>query len=466
MTLRTELYPYQVAAVKKLLPLRIGALYMEMGTGKTRTTLEIIKSRLEAGKIDCIIWLCPCSVKMNLKNDILYHCGKLPDCITICGIETLSTSIRENVRLAGIVGERTMIIVDESNLVKNPHALRTEHITKLAKKCRYRMILNGTPITRNYADLFSQWYILDWRVLGYRSFYSFAANHLQYDDRIPGKIVRNLNVDYLARRIAPYTYQVTKTEVLDLPKKLHNTCIVHMTDKQKEEYHEVGDAMISMLDDCIPETIYRMFSALQSVISGNYVTGLEQHLKSYPMFNDPSENPRIQGLLDVIDNNVQNEKAIIFCKFTREIHDIIALLNNRYGKGSAVEFTGELSQTRRNKNIEIFRTSAQFLVANKTCAGYGLNLQFCHNVIFYSNDFNWGTRQQAEDRVHRIGQSNEVYIWDIICNNTLDEIIVDCLSHKENLHDRFKNEIKKLKDSKTIARKWILGGNNNIGKDL
>ena len=458
----TELYPYQKAAVEKLLPLKIGALYMEMGTGKTRTALEIIKRRLEKGKLDSVIWLCPCSVKNNLKNDIVYHCGNMPDMIVICGIETLSTSIKWNVKMRELAGDRTMLIVDESNLVKNPRALRTEHITVIAERCRYRMILNGTPITRNYADLFAQWYLLDWRVLGYKSFYSFAANHICYDKRIPGKIVSNLNVEYLTKRIAPYSYQVTKNEVLQLPVKHYHTYLVHMTEEQSREYYEVGMTMINMLDEYVPETIYRMFSALQSVISGNYVSGLKKHLRSSPMFDNPLDNPRIQGLMDIIED-MDDEKVIIFCKFSREIHDIISIINNKYGESCAVEFTGELSQSRRNKSIDAFRTSARFFVANKTCAGYGLNLQFCRNIVFYSNDFNWGTRSQAEDRVHRIGQTSEVNIWDIVCDGTLDERILSCLSNKENMLDRFKSEIKNIKDNKELARQWILGGLKSEG---
>lgn len=467
LEMKTELYDYQRAAVEKLLPLKIGALYMEMGTGKTRTALEIIKNRLERSKIDRVIWLCPCSVKKNLENDLVHHCGGMPDFISICGIETLSTSVKWNLKMRELAGDRTMLIVDESNLVKNPRALRTEHITTLAGMCKYRMILNGTPITKNYADLFSQWYLLDWRVLGYRSWYSFAANHLQYDERLPSKVVRNLNVEYLARRIAPYTYEVSKADVLELPPKNYYTCIVGMTEEQSHVYFDVGMAMIELLDEYVPETIYRMFSALQAVISGNYVTGLRSHIKTSPMFGDPLENPRIQGLLDIVDD-MKDEKVIIFCKFTQEVHDITSVLNNCYGSNAAVEFIGELSQARRNESIEKFRGDAQFLVANKQCAGYGLNLQFCRNAIFYSNNFNWGTRAQAEDRVHRIGQTKDVHIWDIICDGTLDDKIISCLSSKENMLDKFKSEIKEIKDNKEIAKQWMFGGGENqiVGKTI
>lgn len=63
MNLKNNLLPHQTAAVQKLIKLKVGALFMEQGTGKTITTLEIARIRLEKEKINHIIWLCPCSVK-------------------------------------------------------------------------------------------------------------------------------------------------------------------------------------------------------------------------------------------------------------------------------------------------------------------------------------------------------------------------------------------------------------------
>lgn len=93
--LNNELLPHQKAAAEKLIKLKVGALFMEQGTGKTITTLEIARIRLKREKIEHIIWLCPCSVKNNLRREIVKQCPEeMLDKVTICGIETLSTSIR------------------------------------------------------------------------------------------------------------------------------------------------------------------------------------------------------------------------------------------------------------------------------------------------------------------------------------------------------------------------------------
>jgi superfamily II DNA or RNA helicase len=70
MKFKTDLLHHQIDAVEKLSKIKIGALYMEMGTGKTRTALGLINQRLQAGKVDFVLWLCPCSVKGTIKSEI------------------------------------------------------------------------------------------------------------------------------------------------------------------------------------------------------------------------------------------------------------------------------------------------------------------------------------------------------------------------------------------------------------
>ena len=448
MKITTNLMLYQQEAVNKLFKIKVGALYMEQGTGKTRTTLSLIQPRLESGKVDCILWLCPCSVKKNLKEDLAYHCGDLPEEIIVRGIESLSSSDGLYLMLLKLVQtHKVFLVVDESNLVKNKMAIRTERIIELSKKCTYKLILNGTPISKNEADLFAQWYILDWRILGYQSFYSFAANHLEYwTVKLPdgreitdkSRIKRVLNVDYLTEKIAPYTYQIKKSECLKLPEKRYYRRNFDITEKQEELYGTVKEDYLLNIDEMKSETIYKYFAALQHIVSGrNVLSKPTERMKTGPVFADPKENPRVNALLEEVKDST--EKCIIFCKYQSEIDEILSLLQN------AVEFTGRLSQKKRQKNRDRFRNETQFLVANKSCGAYGLNLQFCHKIIFYNNDFDLATRLQAEDRVHRIGQTNEVEIVDICARGTIDSFIIDCLVRKENLAEAFKKEVERAK---------------------
>ena len=452
MNFTTTLYPYQQEAVEKLKRLKVSALYMEMGTGKTRTMLELINRRYEKGKIDAVIWMCPTSVIQNLKEEIKYQVGEIPPWIIVAGIQSIQGSDRIYAKLLQLVMTRKVyLVVDESNLVKNFFSKRAQRITELSRHCQYKSILNGTPVSRNESDMFAQWYILDPRILGYQSFYSFAANHLVFREvkdawgnwRKTNQVVRVLNINYLTEKIAPYSYQITKQEAdIKLPPKSYHTWYYRMTGHQSSEYESTKWTYLSEVDEFRVDTIFKLFTALQHVISGREVlTGPNVRMETVDMFDNIYQNPRIDTLADLLDN-VGDQQAVIFAKYKSEIDEISQLLTDR---GQTFrEFTGRINKRQREENRLAFKDGqAQFLLSNKMCGAYGLNLQFCHVVIFYSNDFDYATRAQAEDRVYRLGQKETVYIYDIVCEDTIDELIQGNLDGKTNMVDSFKAWIKR-----------------------
>jgi SNF2 family DNA or RNA helicase len=457
MNFKTALLQHQQLAYDKLRHLKIGALYMDMGVGKTRTALELIALRLESGKINQVLWLCPCSVKSTIKAELQKHVDGDLSMFTIEGIESMSQSDRLYLRLLDLVAnQKVFLIVDESNLVKNHFAKRTKRISALAKSCAYRLILNGTPVSKNEADLFAQWYILDERILGYHSFWSFAANHLEYDDY--GKVRRVLNVDYLTEKISPYSYGVKKEECIILPRKRYRERDFALTEEQEYAYYDAKEQLLADVDEFDSTTIYKLFTGLQQVTSGRAIVSIYP-LKSIPFFDNPLDNPRIKALLQEVDD--VEEKIIIWCKFKHEIDDVTLILRDRYGADGVAQFYGGINQKSRIAEMERFKNDAQYLIAHKVCGGYGLNLQFCSHMIYYNNDFNWATRAQSEDRVHRLGQTKEVTIVDICAASKIDDRIINNLNCKGVLCDRFKDELKKNRDNKAALSAWIDGGRHD-----
>lgn len=453
MMIKKELLGYQKAAVEKLKKYKIGALYMDMGTGKTLTALQLIKDRLDQNKIDHCLWLCPCSIKKETEENIR-DCAALPEnFLTICGIETLSSSRKKFEKLMKLVHDKKCyLIVDESLLVKNFYAKRSENIIKLSQYTKYKLILNGTPLCKNEADLFSQWYILDWRILGYQSYWSFAANHLEYDEKYTNKIRRVLDVEYLADKISPFTVEVKKEDVLKLPKKINFERGFDLNDEQAEHYYNVRNEfldIVSLYGDYDDTIIFRTFTALQQVTSGERITSAaNEPIKHISYYDDPNDNPRIKTLLNVICEIPDDEKIIIWCRYTHEIATIQTVLQEKYGDTVSLYY-GELRPKKRAMQLEAFESKNRFLLANKGCGSFGLNLQYCHYMIFYSNDFRFSTRTQAEDRVYRYGQEKDVYIYDIYASSKIDLRILEAISNKESLLLRFK-KILKEKDRQAI----------------
>lgn len=438
MYLKNELYSYQKEAVAKLKRVKVGALFMEQGTGKTITALELIRLRLERKKVNKVIWLCPCSAKSNIIEELKKHIdAEFLSYISIFGIETLSSSVSTISHINNITKKYDcFFVVDESLLCKNINAHRTQNIIRLALNCKYKLILNGTPISKNEADLFSQFYILDWRILGYRGYYEFAANHLELD--MYGNIHNCLNIDYLVKRIEPYTYQIKKEDVLHLPQKKQYVLYFLLKKEQYEHYYEVANHFLMALNELRPESIYRLLIALQDVTSGYYVTEVQNHIMRKPFFTNPYHNPRIKQLLDIIEN----KKTIIYCKYKDEVQQIYDILNEKY-KNCAIKYDGSISSKKREENLSQFisNNSVNYMITSKHCTAFGHNLQFCSNVIYYNNDYNYSTKLQSEDRIYRIGQKKETKFINICADYSIDKQIIKSLHKKQNLLALFRSSL-------------------------
>jgi len=373
--------------------------------------------------------------------------------VYIAGIEGLSSSISLNARLMELVeSKRCFLVCDESSMIKNHMANRTLSLWRLAERCQYKLILNGTPLSNNEQDLYAQWYFLDPRILGYHSYYSFAANHLEFDPDYPQRVVAAHDVELLTRKIQPYTYQVRKHECLDLPPKTYSWRYCDMTLRQRAIYEDAKDKILMDVDPDGWEThtIYRLFTALQKVVSGI-------QLDRTPIFAAPSDNPRVWTLMETIEDLPADAKCIVWCKYTHEIETLQQVLEPR---GGVAVLYGGIRPKDRDRELQRFQEDARFLVANKRVGAFGLNLQHCNYAIYYSNDFSWETRSQSEDRIHRAGQTHNCHILDIICSQSIDEQIHRCLWRKENLVDLFRKQIDRTKDKMSLGR-WIDGGEDD-----
>lgn len=470
---RTDLTPWQQAAVEKLKPTRVGGLFMEMGTGKTRTAIEIVRQR--AKKIDRVVWFCPVSLKETVRLEILKHtdCQDIylfDDTTTdenipevrwvIVGLESLSSSNRVTFAVNEIITEKTFVILDESSYIKGHKARRTERATLLSEKAKYRFVLTGTPLSQGVEDLFSQMKFLSPKILGYRSWYTFARNHLEYSEKHPGLIVASHDTDQLAAKIAPYVYQVTKAECMSLPGKKYKTRETFLTFEQRDAYEQAKNEMLMQIDfdeQFKPYTIFRLFGALQQITSGfwNYrvcKTGVLDPEDKYVFKEFPEY--RLSTLLDIIRGIPDDEKIIIWAKYRYDISRIVSALRERYGQDSVSVFTGDTPIKDRQQEVDKFKSSARFFVATQSCGGHGLTLNEASYVIFYSNSFKYSERLQAEDRCHRMGQDKEVTYIDIISSG-IDEKICDSLSKKENVAKAFRREVDAVKDDKTKLKDLV-----------
>lgn len=458
MNLRTNLFEWQQPAVEKLLPTRVGGLFMDMGTGKTRTAIELLSRR--QGRYDHVVWFCPVSLKETIRFELLKHTDlsgtaiyvfdehttqvSLPAAMVyIVGLESLGQSDRATVAANALITDRTYVVVDESSYIKGHTAKRTQRLTAMAERAKYRLILTGTPLSQGVVDLFAQMRFLSPAILGYHSFYSFAANHLEYSDKYPGKIVRAHNTAHLAAKIAPYVYQVTKEECLTLPHKLFDVRYYDLTAEQREAYWEAKETFLPLVEDnpyLASYAIFQLFTALQEIVSGfwNRKAGMVE----YP-------HQRIALLIDTLTAMPEGAKVIIWARFQHSVREIVAELATEYGAEAVAQHHGGLGERERTAEIARWRSGpARFLVATQATGGHGLTLTEASHVVFYENGFKYAERVQAEDRIHRIGQGQPCTYVDLVAARTIDTRIQKALSDKADVVSAFRQEVQTVRDRK------------------
>lgn len=445
----TTLLHHQVPAVEKMLPTRIGALFMDMGTGKTRCAIELVARRQT--RISKVIWLCPVSLKLTVAAEIAKHTAgeavhvfddatsesDTPEAFWyIAGIESMSASDRVVLAVRKLVDSDSFAIVDESSYIKGHASKRSMRIAEICKISRYRLLLTGTPLSQGIEDLYAQMRFLSPDILGYSSFYSFARNHLEYSEKFPGMIVRSRNVNRLADSIAPYVYQVTKSECMTLPEKLYDQVYCSLTKEQRQAYEQAKEEILLGVEEPDSYVIFQLFTALQQIVSGFWKRDGELLEFSHE---------RIAQLMCVIDTIPENEKVIIWCKFVYSVRKIAQAL-----QGCALYY-GDLSESERAAQLEKFRSSdSRFLIATQATGGHGLTLNEAHYHVFYENEFKYSHRVQAEDRSHRIGQTMPVTYIDIVSHSGIDERIQKALAKKQNVVQAFRREVSKVKDLRDL----------------
>ena len=344
-------------------------------------------------------------------------------------------------------GGNVMGIVDESTCIKNHKAKRTKAAIKIGQACKVRRIATGSPITNSPLDLYSQCEFMDKGVLGHGSFYSFRNTYAivekkqtrmgSYYDHI--KAYKNL--DHLSSRIEPYSFRITKKECLDLPDKIYTVRHVELTKEQLVAYKEMYDREVAFFGDesMTVEIALTKMLRLHQILCGCFTTD-DGEVLSIP-------NNRVDELLECI--NETSGKIIIWANYVQNIRDIESRLKSEYGDDSVVTYYGGTTNDERSEAIRLFQdpdSPVRFFVSNPVVGGRGITLTEAHTVIYYSNNFSLETRQQSEDRAHRIGQKNNVTYIDLVVPKSMDEKVINALLNKRNIA----NEI--LKDE---LEAWI-----------
>jgi SNF2 family DNA or RNA helicase len=433
---------HQVEALKFLCSMKVSAYFGDTGVGKTKVAIDLAQSRFIAGKIKKVMVFCPVSTTDNFKIEVGLFCDAPELTWQYFGIESMSMSDRIYLEALSAANSDTMIIIDESHLVKGVRAIRSERIREVCDKCTYKLIMTGTPTTDNVHDLYMQYSMLSELITECKSWHKFSEQFLILGGWDDEQIVGHKNLEYLASLVEPYTHQTLKEDCLQLPEKTSHTFTCPLTENQEHYYYQLKSELLEIIDNTKednlrPDTIFLYLTRMQQVACG------------YIRHDDGNFEYLGTKKFDLIDSHINIERqTIFFCKYLFEVDLLIDYL----GHESCVEFTGRNRKDRNSGLGQFSDGQKKYFVATMSAGGTGLNgLQRCSQLVFFSNSFKYSERKQCVGRIDRQGQKNQMLIVDLITAAGIDEKIRNNLARKRSLAD----EIKRLIGNKVKLREYI-----------
>ena len=424
LVLGGELHPFQRAGVHYALERRRTFIADEQGLGKTMQAL----ATLEADDAFPAVVVCPASMKLTWEREssiwlpnrsVAVLEGRTGDAWTEkaerAEIVVLNYDILEAhfERLAG--RDPKALVLDESHYVKNPGARRTKAAIALARRLpddALRLGLTGTPILNRPEELISQL-----RAIGRLEDFGSGAR-LSRRFRTAGSDDRlhwNLRAHCYVRR--------TKKQVLaQLPAKRHDTVPVALVNE--EEYRLAEQDVVAWLQS-LPLDLRTMDAKVAAALRAEQLVRLNSLRQLAVRGKLPA------GLAWIADFLASGEPLVVFAEHIATQRAVL----DRFG--DALHILGADSSVSRQRAVDAFQAEdgPQLIVCSLRAASQGITLTRASNVAFLELDWTPARHDQAEDRLHRIGQESAVTAYYLLAPDTIDETMAELLERKRAVID-------------------------------
>lgn len=381
-----QLLTHQSTAKTKLLPYKVGALFMKPGAGKTRVSVELVNS---VEGVDLVVWIAPLRTIKPLdptikpiSEEIAKWGGFNCQNVIYIGIETIQSSDRQYLQLYNAIQKawRCFIVVDESITIKNMEAKRTNRLLELSKMVEYKLILNGEPIVKDLLDMYAQMNFLSPKILN-MSFAEFKSTYCCYT-----KVTKRFgnswkpytkefitgyeNIDHLYSLIGEYVFECD----VDLNLNRYFTEEYYsIDDEAKEEYYRLKEKYLD--DEKLMMMNNNIFLELTMKMQHEYCCteskfeAVTEWFKTYP-----------------------EEKAIIFCKYVASAE----ACKKRFPKAT---------------------------VLNYQSGAYSYNLQHLNYMVRFDKTFDWGKLVQGLARNFRVGSQGDYRVLDLTGDVGLEQLM-------------------------------------------
>jgi SNF2 family DNA or RNA helicase len=373
---------------------------MEPGTGKTRIAVELIN---DIPSVDYVLWIGPFQTihrPEGVQAEVAKWGGFVAP-VDFVGIESIQSSDRIYLTYLRKLQQHhnAAIIVDESLKIKNANAKRTNRLLTYAGHSMYRLVLNGTPLSRNLLDLWSQLQFLSPQILNMDMAefkdtfckYTTVTKHFGNSYRAYTKefITGYENIDYLYSLIRHYVYECDLSLQI---RQYYNVLPYRLDADSSEEYY------------CLKEH----YLDNETLLWKNNNIFLEMTQKMQHTYSCTPEK------FDVVDNLFQSiapVDTIIFCKYV----DSREACSRYWPKATVLSYQKE---------------------------SLGLNMQHIANTIYFDKIWDYALRVQSGRRTFRTGQELDCRYWDLTGNVGLEKLIDKNIEKKIGMVEYFKGKTK------------------------
>ena len=402
--LKATLRSYQEFGVRYILRQGNVLLGDEMGLGKTVQAIAVMVSLKATGATHFMV-VCPASVLVNWAREVKQF-SDLEVTVIKGGDYIAARRWQDTGGVAVTTYESisrfalpqafafSLLVADEAHYVKNPEARRTQALLILSRKAQRTLFMTGTPLENRVDEM------------------CFIVGCLRPD--IAGEIKEMKYISaapQFREKLAPVYLRRTRENVLsELPALI-----------EKEQWVEM--------------TVEEWKSYMLAVMSENFMA-MRQVSWDIP---DLSRSSKARRLLELCREAEEDGRKVIVFSFFREtiraVHEIL-------GDKALDPITGSVSAVRRQEIVDEFTRAGDgaVLICQVQAGGTGLNIQAASVIIFCEPQIKPSIENQAISRAYRMGQLRSVMVHRLLCDNTVDERILELLREKQEQFDLFAEE--------------------------
>lgn len=425
-------------------------LAMQMRTGKTRTTIDIIQNRGSR----LVLVVCPNKVLEGevWAEQLATYCLVPHIVLTLWGgsIATRTAQLKQQVELSRLRKEMLVVclnfeaiwrdplsgallqipwdsvVLDESHRIKAPGGKAALFCSRLGDLVPHRMCLTGTPMAHSPLDVYAQYRFLDKGIFG-TSFTAFRSRYAKMGGFGNHQVLSYENQEDLQRRFYSIAYRVETEDVLDLPEKQDITLYCRLSPYAQRLYRELADDFVTEVENrtvTASNALTRLLRLQQ--LTGGYLrkdhdveTGTEGEVVQV-------DTSKRELLAETLENLHADEPVVVYCRFHHDldaVHEVAAALSR-----TSSEVSG------RRSDMKAWQRGETTILAVQIQGGSeGNDFARAHIMFFYSVGFSLFQFEQAYMRIRSDAQKHACTYYYLIAKGTVDEQVYQAIKARQDV---------------------------------